>query len=67
MEKNVDSKTDHEAVWRWEALTAWWCNLTEKERQQMELLSTHEMFVLGWQCGRAKANGLNFLKNETDN
>ena len=62
----MESTTNLEALWRGESAKAWWCNLTEKERQQMELLSTHELFILGWQCGRARANGLNLL-NKTNN
>lgn len=48
-----------EALWRGEAAKAWWCNLTEKERQQIEMLSPQDVFILGWQCGRAKGNVLN--------
>ena len=43
------------AGWRGEAAKAWWCNLTETQRQQIELMKPAEIFSLGWQCGRAKS------------
>lgn len=40
--------------WAGEASKSWWCSLTETERQRIEAMEPSQLFVLGWQCGRAK-------------
>ncbi len=44
-----------EARWAGEAAKAWWCNLSETERQRIETMEPNQVFILGWKCGRAKA------------